>query len=1232
MDGGYTMNLKTIRQMKRNVSDLLARMKKKPPRMKFLYASYVRHLPIKKNRVLFESFHGKDISDSPLAILQELLKEEDSNKYDIWFATLDPKKHKEYIDSLGLNIHLIDVSSYDYPKILATSEYLVNNSSFPAYFIRREGQKYIQTWHGTPLKTLGKKMRMGIESMYNVQHNFIQADTIMFPNDFTKEVMMEDYNLNTLFTGKVVMNGYPRNSVFLDKDRAIEVKNKLGNDDYTTFAYMPTWRGQSNYDVDITKYSKTVTKMLTELDEKLKDHQKLYVNFHPMVARFMSIEGYKHIEPFPMGVDKYEFLNSVDCLITDYSSVFFDYSVTRKPIILYIYDYDQYMYDRGMYFDIKELPFIKVYELDELTELMVNETFRGYSYADNTDYINRYIQYDSIDAANKIKNLVFHNDESDLKIHDYSANKETPYRVIAVPDLNTPRDLDTIASMATQKNDIVVFEKRCFNPTMSSYFYDHYVNNFDFIFITKTTPRTYFEEVVRRFSKKIRSRLHKRELERVFGDLNISEYVTEMYVGEQDSSYWYERHESVLDADVSLEGNTYIIDLSKNKDKTFTKILLTVDKNTIVWTRDLTDEEKDSYKVVEDFRAPFDAYLMKRHRKYYIGIEEVTDTGKKMHYFTNKEKLSHKKEVSFYDRSELVYMPIYLKDTFFDNRILMDEIGVLCTLDNEDGYMQIQSDEGSRICDKFIKVHLSSTSGKGTVYKIKAKLRKKSFKLNDVVLRYRSVIEDIEYPFTYTIEESDHHYYVTATIDFSAIDLKELYWDIIIKAEINGRDIDLYPYYSLFDRAKLRFTNEQYFVGDDHVIFPYRSKAGKLAFTYRQSSPYDAYKYRLKEFAAYAVFMLGHPYWSRKEMWIVYEKFCSMAQDNGYYFFKFTQEQLPEKECKKIFFVLDKNSVDWDKMSVYGKQVIPFMSFRHMLYVMVSKIYVASDSKTHLYQWRPKPSIIADKIRVHKILFLQHGVTALKRVDGIFGKRGTSPMTYFTTTSTYEQKIVCENFGYLPEEAPILGFTRWDVLEDKSDPKEKIILAMPTWRSWLEEKSAEEFRSSDYYQNYMKFLSSEKLKALLEENNVKLIFYIHPKFKDYLSEFNISGDHIELIPFGSTPLNEIMMKCSMLITDYSSVCWDVYYMEKPVLFYQFDYDMYMTAHGSYMDMEKDLFGERYMECDDVINGIEEYINRDFKLKPEYQDKVDYYFTYRDNNNSRRTYNFVCKTVFERDPE
>ena len=114
---------------------------------------------------------------------------------------------------------------------------------------------------------------------------------------------------------------------------------------------------------------------------------------------------------------------------------------------------------------------------------------------------------------------------------------------------------------------------------------------------------------------------------------------------------------------------------------------------------------------------------------------------------------------------------------------------------------------------------------------------------------------------------------------------------------------------------------------------------------------------------------------------------------------------------------------------------------------------------------------------------------------------------------------------------------------------------------------------------------------------------------------------------GQEPLNELMMKCSMLITDYSSVCWDVYYMDKPVLFYQFDYDMYKVAHGSYINMETDLFGNRSTDEEALINDIEYFVNNDFEENEKDRENAPMYFEYRDNNNSKRIYDFLKNNNF-----
>ena len=108
-------------------------------------------------------------------------------------------------------------------------------------------------------------------------------------------------------------------------------------------------------------------------------------------------------------------------------------------------------------------------------------------------------------------------------------------------------------------------------------------------------------------------------------------------------------------------------------------------------------------------------------------------------------------------------------------------------------------------------------------------------------------------------------------------------------------------------------TNKQMNISDKNILFPYKTLGGKLAYTYREKNPYDGWNTKIKEFLACFIFTIFHPYWKRKKMWLVYEKFCSMAQDNGYYFFKYCMEELPEKEKKKIFYVLDKNSADYQR-------------------------------------------------------------------------------------------------------------------------------------------------------------------------------------------------------------------------------------------------------------------------------------------------------------------------------
>jgi len=813
---------------------------------------------------------------------------------------------------------------------------------------------------------------------------------------------------------------------------------------------MPTWRGQSNQDVERSSYRAEVVDILSKLDETLTDGQKLYVNFHPIVQKDIVLDNYKHIEPFPGGVMKYDFLNSVDALITDYSSVFFDYSITGKPIILFTYDYDRYMADRNMYFDIKDLPFKRVDTIEKLKECIRSGSYNDSDYKSDEKYFDMFMGFDIGDAADKLLKFMMTGEDDGLTVDDYAQRNTKVWNIAEYADLFEPEDLDEIAGKVDPKEDIVVFYKNRFNDRLSKYMLENYRDAFNYVFVTKSTPATYLETLNARYGGDKAADLEARDTRRFLGNLPVAGY----------------------------------------------------------------------------------------------------------------------------------------KESCTNGRIL-----------------KLQA-KGSKL---YLKVRFPERVGE----------------IENVSLSFRSNMERVVYPFDYTVTKKGPFWIVDAQIDLAERVMDGTYWDINVFAR-NGYGLrNLYIGFTGTQKKMLFTRNIQCELGE-YILFPHVTLKGKLAFTHREKTPYDTTKNRIKESTAVLLFKLLGPYWKKKKIWLVFEKFCSMAQDNGYYFFRYCMDKLPASEKHDIYYIMDKASPDWDKVASYGRNVVPYMSLKHMIYNLAADIYVGSDSKRHLYSWRPKPNRISYAMRKKKIFFLQHGVTALKKVDSIFGANGSSPMTYFTTTSEYEQKIVTENFGYPAERAPITGFTRWDVLEDKSTPDDKMILVMPTWRAWLEEKTKEEFRESDYFRQYSEFLSNKELADFLKENHIRLVFYIHPKFRDYLGEFSVSDDVIEMIPFGSAPLNEIMMRCSMLITDYSSVCWDVYYQSKPVLFFQFDYDTYMQNHGSYMNMEKELFGPRLETCGELIEAIREKVASGFAEDEDAKVKRDYYFAYVDDENSKRTYEFLRK--------
>ncbi len=465
-----------------------------------------------------------------------------------------------------------------------------------------------------------------------------------------------------------------------------------------------------------------------------------------------------------------------------------------------------------------------------------------------------------------------------------------------------------------------------------------------------------------------------------------------------------------------------------------------------------------------------------------------------------------------------------------------------------------------------------------------------------------------------------------AKFDLSKLELHRIIWDIF--AVYQQEDASYFTSIVLTDKQidDYLFSFKNYFRNNDYrveteqgrdVFFPYFTTINSVAFMMREENTHDSRKFKLKEFVSMVTYKLFKRILHRKRIILIYEKFCNCAQDNGYCFFKYCMEHNVEKRLNaKIYYLIDKKSSDYNRVKMYDKNVIDFLSVKHMVYMLASRLLVSSDSRPHSYAWRPNNSAIERYIKGKKIFFLQHGVIALKRIDELFSKSKSNAFDRFVASSKQEQQIITRYFGYDASEVCITGLARWDELEDKSKDYNEILL-MPTWRNWLDEIEENTFIESDYYKNYTELLHSDRLKKILKKNNLKLNFYIHPKFKDYIGTFESDSDLMRIIPYGEEPLNELMMRCKLLITDYSSVCWDVFYMNKPILFYQFDFEMYNRIHGSYIDMENNLFGDRSLTLDDLLDDLEKAIKKKFKLAYEYKLMRDNSFAYIDKKNSAR---------------
>jgi CDP-glycerol glycerophosphotransferase len=305
------------------------------------------HRPL-RDAVLFVSWKGKQCTDNPRGIAEEMRRRGDDREQ-IWVVN-------DYSCPVPPGGRGVLSGTEEYFEALARSRYVISNDDLQTYFRKREGQVYLQTWHGTPLKRIGfdverPQFASGSAYLDNLGAEVAKWDLLLSQNPFSTPILRQAFR----FDGEICEYGYPRNDVLTrGEGRAAEVRRKLGIPaGKRVVLYAPTWRDNQFYASG--RYRFDLRLDMDRAWEVLGDDHVMLIRGHHHLSNDVQAGARRG---FALNVTRYPDISELflisDVLITDYSSVMFDFAPTGRPMVFFTYDLALYRdHLRGFYFDFE---------------------------------------------------------------------------------------------------------------------------------------------------------------------------------------------------------------------------------------------------------------------------------------------------------------------------------------------------------------------------------------------------------------------------------------------------------------------------------------------------------------------------------------------------------------------------------------------------------------------------------------------------------------------------------------------------------------------------------------------------------------------------------------------------------------------------------------------------------------------------------------------------------------
>ena len=366
-------------------------------------------------------------------------------------------------------------------------------------------------------------------------------------------------------------------------------------------------------------------------------------------------------------------------------------------------------------------------------------------------------------------------------------------------------------------------------------------------------------------------------------------------------------------------------------------------------------------------------------------------------------------------------------------------------------------------------------------------------------------------------------------------------------------------------------------------------------------------------------------YKKNRPLWLIMDR-EDMADDNGVALFSYimAQKDVPAD----VFFVLGKQAKNYDAVKEIGP-VVEFGSEEHIQKQLIADLVISSQINDNVFSAFAKNEETSDFDRMfyvdllqdQKVVFLQHGVI-LHDLSSWLNRYKKNITGMVTSAKAERDSILLDKPYYYDEKSMWLtGLPRWDKLYE--DTKKQITFC-PTWRAFMDDWGEETFVKSDYFKKLKSVFEDESLKDELQKAGYHMSLKIHPQMRRFAHLFDNLG--VEIL--GDDALyKKINAESALMVTDYSSAIFDFAYLQKPVIYYQFDREDFFTNHKwqlGYFDYERDGFGPVCETKDQFVDLLIQAIHRDCKNEEVYRKRCEDFFAFKDKENCRRVYEKILE--------